>query len=389
MRTNSIQNFFKKPFFNSEKQLIRIYLIVCVLISLKIVFLETCDNYDCFKASWFHLIGNLDLYLMYPQEYHTEYNYSPFFAFMMGAFAYFPNGVGIVLWNIVNTIPFLVAVHLLPVSTRNKVFLLWFCLVEFITAAESVQTNSNVAAFIMLVLIYQQKEKTTWSAFFLVFGFFFKIYVLTAGVFFLCYNKKGSFILKSIGWALVFLGLPLLVVSPDQLLFLYQSWIARLQAQSERNSMSIIGVIGDYFPNAVPQAWIVLTGTFAMLLVLLKKEVYRNLQFRLLYLAGILLFTVVFNPGVESPSYIIGVAGVALWYTNKDRQSWHGWIMVLVFVFTCLSPTEVFPGYIKDHFLKPWHVKAIPCIIVWFICMYELYIYKPGAITGERSAQIN
>jgi len=389
MLMNAIQNLFKKPFFNSEKQLTRIYLIVCILISLKIVFLETCDNYDCFKASWFHLIGNLDLYLMYPQEYHTEYNYSPFFAFMMGAFANFPNGVGIVLWNIVNTIPFLVAVHLLPVSAKNKVYLLWFCLVEFITAAESVQTNSNVAAFIMLVLIYQQKEKTTWSSFFLVFGFFFKIYVLTAGVFFLCYKNKGSFIIKSIGWTLLFLGLPLLVVSPDQLIFLYQSWIERLQAQSERNSMSIIGVIGDYFPNAVPQGWIVLTGTIAMLLVLLKKEVYHNLQYRLLYLAGILLFTVVFNPGVESPSYIIGVAGAALWYINRNRPGWHTWIMVLVFVFTCLSPTEVFPGYIKDNFFKPWHVKAIPCIIVWFICMYELYIYKPGSTEGERSAQIS
>ena len=48
---------------------------------------------------------------------------------------------------------------------------------------------------------------------------------------------------------------------------------------------------------------------WVLLLVLLKKEVYQNSQFRQLYLGGILLFTVVFNPGVESPSYIIAVAG--------------------------------------------------------------------------------
>lgn len=388
MKTNPIAAFLNKPFFNSEKQLFRIYLLACILVSLKIVFLESCDNYDCFKASHFHLIHNLDLYLMYPKEYHTEYNYSPFFAFMMGLFAYLPNGVGILLWNIVNSIPFLVAVHLLPIETKKKIFLLWFCLVEFITAAESVQTNSNVTAFIMLVWIYQQKEKTTWSSFFLVFGFFFKIYLLTAGVFFLCYKNKGAFILKSLGWALLFFGLPLLVISPEQLVFLYQSWIQRLQVQSLRDSMSIIGVIGDYFPDKVPQNWIILTGTLAMLLVLLKKEVYHNLNTRLLYLAGILLFTVVFNPGVESPSYIIGVAGAALWYVNRERRTWHGWVMVLVFVFTSLSPTDLFPNYIKDHFFKPYHIKAIPCILAWLVCMYELYFSPAEGSIHKRSVQI-
>jgi hypothetical protein len=372
----SFKQISQKPFFNNEKVLIRIYLIACVLISLKIAFLESYDNYDSFVAAFEHLKKQYDLYLMYPSEYHTEYNYSPSFALFMGLFYYFPDWIGILLWNLTHTVALLTAIHLMPIELKKKIFIYWFCLVEYITAAENVQTNATVTALIMLVFIYQEKGKTSWASLFFVFGFFFKIYVLTAGVFFLCYKKRGAFILKGLGWALLFFAMPLMIVSFDQLIFLYQSWFHRLQLQSIRDSLSLIGVIGMFKSIQIDQGWIILAGTISMLLVLLKKEVYQNSQFRQLYLGGILLFTVVFNPGVESPSYIIAVAGAAIWYITLDRLKWHQWLMIVLFIFTCLSPTEIFPKPIRDNFLKPYHIKAIPCIIVWSVCMFELFTWK-------------
>jgi len=367
--------FFSKPFFNNEKIVVRVYLIACILISLKIAFLESYDNYDSFVAAFAHLKKNFDLYLMYPSEYHTGYNYSPFFALFMGLFYYLPDWLGILVWNLTHTVALLTAIHLLPIDIKKKIFIYWFCLIEFITAAENVQTNSTVTALIMLVFIFQERGKTTWSSLFFIFGFFFKIYVLTAGVFFICYKKRGSFIVKSIGWILLFFCLPLFIVSFDQLLFLYQSWVTRLQLQSDRVSLSIIGVIGMFKFINIDQVWIMLAGTITMLLVLLKKQVYNNANFRLLYLGAILLFTVIFNPGVESPTYIIAVAGAAIWYISKDRLKWHQWLMIILFVFTCLSPTEIFPKPIRDQFLKPYFMKAIPCIIVWIVCMFELFTW--------------
>lgn len=113
-----------------------------------------------------------------------------------------------------------------------------------------------------------------------------------------------------------------------------------------------------------------------MLLVLLKKQVHESLQYRLLYLAGILLFTVVFNPGVESPSYIIAVTGAAIWYINKPRVGWEKWLMIILFVFTCLSPTDIFPKFIREEYFTYYHVKAIPVIIVWAVCIKELFLFK-------------
>ena len=374
--STSLKAFFSRPFFKNKKAITSIYIILCILISLKIYFLETWDNYDCFTASYSHLIHNLDLYLMYPLEYHTEYNYSPTFAFIMGFYAHFPDGIGILLWNLTHTIAFIVAVYLLPMEDKKKNFLLWFCLVEFITAAENVQTNASVAALIMLVFIFQQKEKTTWSSLFYVFGFFFKIYVLTAGVFFLCFNKKGAFVWKALAWGILFFSLPLLFISVDQLTFLYESWIERLQKQSDRHSLSLLGIIDFLLNEGLQQGYIILAGLIPMLLVLIKKEVYKNLHFQILYLGAILMFTIVFNPGVESPSYIIALPGVALWYLFGAKNKWRMYLMIGVFIFTCLSPTEIFPRFIRDEVLVPLHMKAIPVVLTWFICMFDLFSWN-------------
>lgn len=370
-------HYFSKPFFHSRRNINILYLIVAVLVSLKIYFLETWDNYDCFSASFDHLRNYLDLYQQYPLEYQTLFVYSPSFAVLMGLYNFFPDGIGILLWNITHTITFIIAIHLLPIEEKKKVFLLWFCLVEFITAAENVQTNASVAALIMLVFIFQQKKKTNWSSLFFAAGIFFKIYVLTSGVFFLCFKKRFSFAIKVLAWSLVFFALPLLFISSDQLFFLYRSWLERLQKQSARHSLSLLGVIDLLQIKNLQQVYVIIAGVISMLAVLLKKEVYQNLQFQLLYLGALLMFTIIFNPGVESPTYIIAVPGVALWYLFGPKKKWRTFLLIGVFVFTCLSPTEIFPRFIRDQVFNPLHVKTIPVIIAWFVCIFELLTWKP------------
>jgi len=374
-----IKQLTSRPFFNNSRNISIIYVVIAVLVSCKIFFLETWDNYDCFRASFSHLTNQLDLYLPYPAEYQTLYNYSPSFAAFMGIYAQFPDGWGILLWNLTHTLAFLYAVQQMPIDEKKKVFILWFCLVEFITAAENVQTNASVAALIMLIFIFQQKGKTTWSSLFFALGFFFKIYVVTAGVFFICFQKRLSFAWKAVAWALVFFSIPLLFVSFHQLIFLYQSWAERLMHQSERHSLSLLGIIDLFHISFIKQGYIMLAGLITMLLILLRKEVYQNLSFQIVYLAAILLFTIVFNPGVESPSYIIAIPGVALWYLYSPTASWRKYLLICVFVFTCLSPTEIFPRIVRDQILNPLHVKAIPVIITWFVCIFDLFNWKQSS----------
>lgn len=367
---------FSKPFFNNRRNINIVYVVAAILISLKIYFLETWDNYDCFSASFNHLRNNLDLYKAYPLEYQTFFVYSPSFAVFMGIYQFFPDGIGILLWNLTHTIAFLTAVHLLPISEKNKLFLLWFCLVEFITATENVQTNASVAALIMLVFVFQQKGKINWSGFFFALGLFFKIYVLTSGVFFLLFKKRAGFAFRVLAWSLVFFALPLLFISFDQLIITYGSWLERLQKQSARHSLSLLGVIDLFHIEALKQGYIIIAGVITMLLILTKKEIYHNLQMQLTYLGALLMFTIIFNPGVESPTYIIAVPGVVFWYLFGLQNPGRIYLLISVFVFTCLSPTEIFPRFIRDQVFNPLHIKSLPVIITWFVCIFELFSWK-------------
>jgi hypothetical protein len=113
-----------------------------------------------------------------------------------------------------------------------------------------------------------------------------------------------------------------------------------------------------------------------MLLILTKKEIYHNLQMQLTYLGALLMFTIIFNPGVESPTYIIAVPGVAFWYLFGLQKPGRIYLLISVFVFTCLSPTEIFPRFIRDQVFNPLHIKTLPVIITWIVCIFELFSWK-------------
>ncbi|WP_204311041.1 hypothetical protein, partial [Stenotrophomonas maltophilia] len=65
-------------------------------------------------------------------------------------------------------------------------------------------------------------------------------------------------------------------------------------------------------------------------------------------------------------------------YVLVPRKNWEKIIMVLVFVFTCLSPTEIFPRSIREDFMKPYHIKAIPIVLLWIIVLVELFRNSPS-----------
>ncbi|MEP6804623.1 MAG: hypothetical protein ABI892_08875, partial [Flavobacterium sp.] len=48
----------------------------------------------------------------------------------------------------------------------------------------------------------------------------------------------------------------------------------------------------------------------------------------------------------------------------------------LAFVFTALSPTDVFPPFIRNEWMKPYVIKAVPCILIWAKITYDLLAVK-------------
>jgi uncharacterized membrane protein len=90
---------------------------------------------------------------------------------------------------------------------------------------------------------------------------------------------------------------------------------------------------------------------------------------------------IVFNHKAESPTFIIAMAGAAIWYFSSGLSARaRGVLILLALVFTSLSATDVFPNFIQNNFFDPFSVKAIPCIVIYFTVLYEL-VFKPDQLS--------
>lgn len=91
-------------------------------------------------------------------------------------------------------------------------------------------------------------------------------------------------------------------------------------------------------------------------------------------LASVLLFTVIFSSGSESPTYIIAFVGVAIWFSIKQtpisKLDW--FLLIFALLLTSLSPSDLFPKFVRENYIKPYALKALPCVLIWFKISYEL-----------------
>jgi hypothetical protein len=105
-------------------------------------------------------------------------------------------------------------------------------------------------------------------------------------------------------------------------------------------------------------------------------------RFRLLYLASVLMFCVLFNHKAESPTFVVAVAGVAIWFTTTARTHLTWSAFALVLVGTVLSSSDVMPEVLQEGFFEPYRFKTVPVLLVWLLAQWELWRGFPATTTG-------
>jgi hypothetical protein len=213
---------------------------------------------------------------------------------------------------------------------------------------------------------------------------FIKIYGLIALGLLVFYPTKIKHAIYTLLNIAFFLILPLIVIPVKQLVFLYQSWGNLLLGDhSSAYGLSVIGWLNSWF-HVMPNKTIVsLVGVLILGLPLLWSKRYSSDSFRMMWLANVLVWMVIFNHMAESPTFIIAVVGVILWYFAKPATFTSQVVILLVFVFTILSRTDIFPKYVKDHFFDPYMIKVVPCILCWVVICYDSIFGK------EEKLEIN
>jgi hypothetical protein len=216
-------------------------------------------------------------------------------------------------------------------------------------------------------------------------GTFIKLYGIVGLAFFFLSDNKAKFILSILFWSAVLFVLPMAISSPSYIIQTYHDWYGDLLTKNQNNigpslqDISAMGLIRNLFNyRQLSNITVIIPGILLFATWYLRAKYYRVVPYQLLLLASTLIFVIIFSSSSESPTYIIAFAGVGIWFMNLERPVTVFEISLFAFalILTSLSPSDLFPKYIRVHYVLPYKLKALPCVLIWLKIIYETMTRK-------------
>jgi hypothetical protein len=345
------------------------------------------NNYVIFTKAFYHLLDNTNLYIHYPSEHWDLYKYSPAFALCMGVLAWMPDWLGFSLFSLSNGWAVCAALMALPGWTTGEqtvwfrrfvvenpliCALLLYVAMELLSSIQNAQTNGWIAALLIGAFCCMERRKVWIATLLLTLSVYIKVLGLVGFALFLLYPQKGKFILSSAVWMLVFALLPLVVCTPSELWQQYQNWgVLLANDHSASYGLSVMGWWQRWFGWEGSKTGVVLAGAALFCVPFVRTKQYTRFRFRQLFLCSILLWVVIFNHKAESPSFIIAICGIAIWYFSRPRPRSDYWWLIVAFILTSLCTTDLVPRIFRTEIYHPYHLKSLPSIFIWVRIWYE------------------
>ena len=342
------------------------------------------NNFLIFRAAALHLLHGQDLYAPYPAAHSDFYKYSPTFALLFLPFALPPFAVAMLLWNALNAGALYVALGMvLPrraaAVARAIVFL------DMLGSLQNAQSNALVAALIVFTFAAYERRHTVLGSLATAIGTNIKVFPL-AGASFAIFHPRKLRVAVALVCSLAALALlPLLVTPPSTLLAQYASWRAIQAVDALERGYSVMEHVQLLSGLDLPNLPFQLFGIALLLApVLARRDRWSEWTFRRLYLCSVLVLCVIFNHQAESPTFVIGTAGAALWFASLERRSrWEWTLFVLFVVGTVLPSSDVMPDWLQRDLFDPYRLKTLPLLLVWIEIQRQLWARREPGRTGE------
>ena len=386
-----------------DRWLLALYVASVVVIAIQKGFFTPDNNFAIFRAAFGNLAAGRDMYVPHPDQYLDLYKYSPTFAVLFAPIAILPLPLGILAWSAANALLLYYAVRrLLPDEEGNRQATLALALMYFdvLRATQRAQSNSLVTALVILAFIALERRRQVAAALSLGVGALVKIFPLAAVPLAIFYPRRVRFAAIFAAVMVGLIALPLLVVPPHELLAQYASW-RRLEAVDAvvRAGTTGAGVYGGvmaqirmWFGVDWPNWPIQLAGTVIILLpIVVRWRDWDDYGVRLRMLCSMLVYMVIFNQRSESPTFVIAVTGIAIWYVTSPRTWLHTALMALTVIVVSLSSTEITPHSIQKAFFVKYHLKTVPCALAWLVMQVELLGLWPRGVARravERPVEV-
>lgn len=344
------------------------------------------NNFLIFKWSGFNLMNELPLYISNDPLHYDLFKYSPTCALAFLPFNWFPTTIGLFLWNLINMLLPLWALHqIIGLRTKTRNILALFLLAEGVTSLLNSQSNGLVLGLLMMSIGAFQREKTGKAVFLILASGFIKIF---GWIFFLMFLIRPKSIPKAmlygVFYSLVLMAIPLLFVSRDYLISEYSWWFVLLGQDSNTYlKLSFMGWLQSWFGFVPPKNMLLFIALLLQIIPLwwrIKRESSARsiTNFSLLYGSSLLVWVVLFNHMSESATYIIAIGGIALFFSADDNPIDRMTILILLMVFllTILGPTDIYPRAIRYWIVETAQLKAFPVLVAYLLMWYRCFKYS-------------
>ena len=344
------------------------------------------NNFLIFRAASLHLLHGLDLYAAYPALHFDFYKYSPSFALLFLPLAVLPFALSLLLWNTLNACVLYVAVgRVLPrraaTIARAIVFL------DMLGSLQNVQSNALVTGLIILTFIAYEEARPVLGSFYAGVGTMIKIFPLAGVSFAIFHPRKVRVAIAATVGLIALLLLPLLVTPWSTLMTQYASWHAIESKDAMDRGFTVMQMTELLFRQGWPNWPQQVGGTLLLVApVLLRRERWSEWSFRLTYLCSVLVFCVIFNLQSESPTFVIAVAGAAIWFAALAKPTRMEWgLFVTVVVCTILASSDAMPNAIQRELFDKYHFKTVPCILLWIELQRRLWSARGAGVSAGGS----
>jgi hypothetical protein len=229
-----------------------------------------------------------------------------------------PDWLGLNLWNLLNSLVLLAAIYYLPkVNDYQKGLVSLIVLIELITSMQNHESNALIAGLLVFSFGLLERGKIFWATLPIMFSIFIKLFGIVGLILFVFYPQKWKSAIYLFTWALILLLLPLLIIDVTQYIKLLNSFFNMLKNDHDNSyGLSVMGWLHSWFKIDLSKNMVVLLGALIFLLPFYKIKLYKVFIFRYLILGSVLIWIVIFNHKAESPTFIIAMIGVALWYNT-------------------------------------------------------------------------